>query len=169
MLSIFSIQHLALHIIARDTGKTLEIANDQAVDRALVQAKFRVSGEVIWALALRITLNMQRSAMSVSRLLSVCGIAGIVFSAGVLSINAQAPARVTGVLIELNKPGTIEVTVSVGADDGVRAGDTLNVVRNGQVCGKLEVTKTHATRSIAKIIEVSPGKALAENDATNTP
>lgn len=99
----------------------------------------------------------------------MCIIVGLIVSTAAFSINAQAPARVTGVLIELNKPGTIEVTVSVGADDGVKAGDMLNVLQNGQVCGKLEVTKTQATRSIAKIIEVSPGKALARNDTTNTP
>lgn len=96
-------------------------------------------------------------------------IVGLIASIAALSVNAQVPSRVTGVLIELNKPGTIEVTLSVGADDGVKAGDVLNVMQNGQVCGKLEVTKTLATRSIAKIIEVSPGKALARNDATTTP
>jgi serine/threonine protein kinase len=67
---------------------------------------------------------------------------------------------VTCVLLELNKPGTVEVEVSVGFEDGIRPGDKLDAIHEGQIVGKVEITRAEASRSKARIIEVVPGKAL---------
>lgn len=102
--------------------------------------------------------------------LSIYGvIVGVVLSTAAVSIHAAAPARVSGVLMELNKPGTIEVSLSIGRDDGVKPGDKLNVLRDGQVLGKVEITKALAGQSQARILEVVPGKVLSKNDKVETP
>lgn len=67
---------------------------------------------------------------------------------------------VSCVLLELNKPGTVEVEVSVGFEDGIRPGDKLNAIHEGQIVGKVEIIRAEASRSSARIIEVVPGKAL---------
>ena len=99
---------------------------------------------------------------------ALCLTALVMLCAISMSINAQAPARVSGVLIELNKPGTIEVSLSVGADDGLRVGDKLSVARDGQVLGTVEVVKTFGAHSTAKIIQVRAGRALSKNDAVKS-
>ncbi len=106
--------------------------------------------------------------MNFSRRTAVC-LMGLLVSTAAVSISAQAPARATGLLIELNKPGTIEVAVSLGKEDGVKAGDKLHVIHAGQVVGKLEITKAYADRSTAKIVEVAPGTALSTHDEAILP
>ncbi len=81
-----------------------------------------------------------------------------------LPIQAQAPVQVTGSIIELNKPGTIEVSISLGEDDGLRVGAEAKVRRNGAEVGTLKVVKTQPDRAIARIVDVAQGKSIEKTD-----
>lgn len=74
----------------------------------------------------------------------------------------KPPIRVpvTCVLTVLNKPGTVEVEVSVGLGDGIKLGDKLYAMQDGQTVGTVEITQAADSRSIARILEVAPGKSL---------
>lgn len=84
------------------------------------------------------------------------------------SLRSKRPP-VTCVLLQLNEPGTIEVEVSVGLDDGITLGDKLDAIQDGEVVGKVEIIQAEASRSKAHIIEVVPGKALDRGDTVESP
>ncbi len=78
-----------------------------------------------------------------------------------IATSAQVPLKANGTLIELNKPGTIEVVISLGDDDGIRVGTKLVVLNEGKVIGTVQVTKAKHDRSYAKIIDLADGKAIS--------
>ena len=73
-------------------------------------------------------------------------------------------APVQGEIVQLNKPGTILVELSVGADDGVKTGDTLIVSRKDKRIAKLKIAKCESNRSTANIVDVQAGESLQIHD-----
>lgn len=66
--------------------------------------------------------------------------------------------------MQLNKPGTILVEISIGSDDGLKTGDVFVVSRKDKRIGKLAITKCEPDRSTAKIIVVNDGETLQIGD-----
>lgn len=62
----------------------------------------------------------------------------------------KAPPPVNGEVLSVETNGLVEV--SLGRDDGMRAGFTLEVHRNGQYLGRLKVRKVRDDKSIAEIL-----------------
>jgi hypothetical protein len=71
---------------------------------------------------------------------------------------------VEGVLLELNQPGAITVVISLGADDGVKSGAILTILRNDKRIGSLKIAKVERERSTAAIMAVEDVKALEVGD-----
>jgi hypothetical protein len=93
---------------------------------------------------------------------SIVAFLGIV--ASISTAVGKQPVVVEGVLLQLNKPGTNAVEISVGKDDGVKIGDTLIVSRKDRRLGMLKVSKIGRDRSAASIVEIEKGVDLQTGD-----
>jgi len=62
----------------------------------------------------------------------------------------RIPPNVKGEVVEIGEKNLIEI--SVGGDDGILVGHTLDVYRQGAYLGKVKVLKTSADRAVAEII-----------------
>ena len=71
---------------------------------------------------------------------------------------------VAGAILQLNKPGTILIEISIGSDDGLKTGDVFVVSRKDKRIGKLTITKCEPDRSTAKIVVVNDGETLQIGD-----
>jgi len=60
------------------------------------------------------------------------------------------PPRVDGIVTKVGETTLIEV--SIGSDDGLRAGHTLEVFRNNAYLGRVEVTQLEPDRAVCRII-----------------
>jgi len=60
------------------------------------------------------------------------------------------PPRVDGIVTNVGEKTLIEV--SIGSDDGLRAGHTLEVFRNNAYLGRVEVTQLEPDRAVCRII-----------------
>ena len=60
------------------------------------------------------------------------------------------PPRVDGIVTKVGESTLIEV--SIGSDDGLRAGHTLEVFRNNAYLGRVEVTQVEPDRAVCRII-----------------
>lgn len=69
-------------------------------------------------------------------------------------------------LMELVKPGTVDVEVNIGLNGGIKPGDKLDAIYQGQTVARVEIMEAQALRSKARIIEVIPGKALEQYQVT---
>lgn len=82
----------------------------------------------------------------------------------VLCFGANANADVVGLITESNAPGSITVAISIGSDDGVKAGDTLKVYRNKRLVGKIQVSAISPDRSRARIVAIVPMQKIKKGD-----
>ena len=73
-------------------------------------------------------------------------------------------AKVEGLIVQLNKPGTIVVELSIGSDDGLKQGDTVVVSRKGKPIAEVTVAKCEGARSTANIVSVQEGESLQVRD-----
>ena len=101
---------------------------------------------------------------SVASIIALVGLVASVAAAADLS-----PIPIEAVLMELNKPGTILVGISVGGDDGVKTGDIFIVLRKDKRIGKLKAAKVEPDLSTATIVEVEDGEALQRGDRVVRP
>ncbi len=62
----------------------------------------------------------------------------------------RIPPNVKGEVVEVGEKNLIEI--SVGGDDGILVGHTLDVYREGAYLGKVIVLKTSSDRAVAEII-----------------
>jgi hypothetical protein len=60
------------------------------------------------------------------------------------------PPKVRGLVVDTRENGFVEV--SIGSDDGLRPGHTLEVFRNDKYVGRLEVLKTATDKSVGRVI-----------------
>ena len=97
-----------------------------------------------------------------NRVASIIALVGLVASVAVAA--DKQPAPIEGVLMELNKPGTILVAISLGRDDGVKTGEILVVLRKDKRIGKLKAARVELDQSTATIVDVEDGETLQKGD-----
>lgn len=94
--------------------------------------------------------------------MSVAAVFGIATS---IAVAADAPpAPIEGRILQLNKPGAIDVEISVGSGDGLKAGDVLVVSRKGKRIGRVKLAKVEPDRSTALITEIGDEEAIERGD-----
>jgi hypothetical protein len=76
------------------------------------------------------------------------------------------PPKIDGVVTAVSKTGLLEV--SIGSDDGLRAGHTLEVFDSKSYAGRAEVVKTTPDRSVAKIIKEFQKREIKKGDNVAT-
>lgn len=78
----------------------------------------------------------------------------------------NAPPAVNGQVLAVNTNGMLEV--SLGRDDGIRAGFTLDVSRRGQYLGRVRVTTVRDDKSVAEILTGFQRGAIIEGDRVDS-
>jgi hypothetical protein len=94
--------------------------------------------------------------------MSVAAVIGIATSVAVAA--DVPPAPVEGRILQLNKPGAIDIEISVGSGDGLKTGDVLVVSRKGKRIGKVKLAKVEADRSTATITEIGDKEVIERGD-----
>jgi hypothetical protein len=74
------------------------------------------------------------------------------------------PAPIEGRILQLNRPGAIDIEISVGSGDGLKTGDVLVVSRNGKRIGKVKLAKVEPDRSTAAITELGDKEVIERGD-----
>lgn len=78
-----------------------------------------------------------------------------------------APPLRNGNILQIDRPGQM-VLVSIGSDEGLRAGHLLEVTRGGRYMGKLKVRNTEPDRAVAEILVDYSEGILQEGDRVDT-
>lgn len=94
--------------------------------------------------------------------LSVTALIGIATSVAVAA--DVPPAPIEGRILQLNKPGTIVIEISVGSGEGLKTGDVLVVSRKDKRIGKVKLAKVAADRSTASITEIGDEEVIERGD-----
>ena len=90
---------------------------------------------------------------------ALCGISTQVFVA-----DNKAP-KLKCMIVKVNSEDKkINVTVNIGKDDGVFAGDEFRVYRNNKPIAIIELTEVEPEQCKAKITEIDKGKKLKPGD-----
>ncbi|HEY5315900.1 MAG TPA: hypothetical protein VIK18_25445, partial [Pirellulales bacterium] len=76
------------------------------------------------------------------------------------------PPKVDGIVLATGTNGLVEI--SLGADDGLQPGNTLEVSRGTQYLGRVEVLKTAPDRSVAKVVPGYQRGTIARDDRVAT-
>lgn len=87
-----------------------------------------------------------------------------------IDVNAPldgAPPERNGNILQIDRPTSL-VLVSIGYDEGLRAGHYLEVTRSGRYVGKLKVRKTETDRAVAEIMRDYSDGILQEGDRVDT-
>lgn len=71
-------------------------------------------------------------------------------SFGLTDVDDVPPADLRGEVLAVNSNQLVEI--SLGRDDGIREGHTLEVFRGGQYLGRVQISKTQDDKSIGKIL-----------------
>ncbi len=71
-------------------------------------------------------------------------------AAGIKNYDDVPPTDLKGEILAVNS--SQQVVVSVGRDDGLRAGHTLEVYRGGQYLGRIEIKRTEDDKAIGQIL-----------------
>ncbi len=78
----------------------------------------------------------------------------------------EAPPAVNGQVLAVSTSGSVEV--SLGRDDGMREGFTLEVSRSGQYLGRLKLTTVAADKSVAQILTGHQRGYIREGDRVDS-
>ena len=78
-----------------------------------------------------------------------------------------APPERNGNILQIERPSHL-VLISIGSDEGLRAGHFLEVTRQGRYVGKLKVRNTEPDRSVAEILKDYSEGILQEGDRVDT-
>jgi len=76
--------------------------------------------------------------------------AAALLAAGIKDYDDVPPTDLKGEILAVNN--SQQVVVSVGRDDGLRAGHTLEVYRGGQYLGRIEIKRTEDDKAIGQIL-----------------
>lgn len=79
----------------------------------------------------------------------------------------RAPPARNGSVLVINRPRKL-VEVSIGYDDGIRAGHYLDVTRDGRYVTRLRVRNTDPDRAVAEIVQDFSEGIIREGDRVNT-
>jgi hypothetical protein len=78
-----------------------------------------------------------------------------------------APPERNGKVLVVNRPKNM-VLLSIGFDEGLRKGHTLEVTRGNRYIGKVRVVSTEPDRSVAEIVRDNAEGIIQENDRVDT-
>ena len=78
----------------------------------------------------------------------------------------QIPPDVKGLVVEVGDKNLVEI--SIGGDDGILVGHTLDVYREGAYLGRVKVVKTSHDRAVAEIIPDFKRGAIRKGDRVAT-
>ena len=78
-----------------------------------------------------------------------------------------APPERNGNILLIDRPSDL-VLISIGSDEGLRAGHFLEVTRKGRYVGKLKVRNTEPDRAVAEILRDYSEGILEEGDRVDT-
>jgi cell division protein FtsL len=82
--------------------------------------------------------------------------------------NAITPT-VDGIVSQIRRSGGVQyVEVSIGADDGLKAGDTVEVFRGNRYLGRLNIRETSPDKSIGEVIRSFQQGQIQEGDRVAT-
>ncbi len=85
---------------------------------------------------------------------------------GLDEFDEPGPPRVDGIVLAVRAGGIVEL--SIGADEGLKKGDRLEVVRQGadsqRYLGAVEILQTEADKSVAKIIPETRQGSIEKED-----
>ncbi len=76
------------------------------------------------------------------------------------------PPKVDGIVLAVNDQGLVEI--SIGTDDGLRAGHTLEVYRANKYLGRIEVVRTATDKAVAKVMAQFRQGAIQKEDRVAT-
>jgi hypothetical protein len=76
------------------------------------------------------------------------------------------PPQIRGKVLAINQDNMVEV--SLGSDDGLRAGHTLEIFRASNYLGRLEVLRTETDRAVGKILPGFKKAAIQKGDDVAT-
>jgi hypothetical protein len=71
-------------------------------------------------------------------------------SFGLSDVDDVPPADLRGEVLAVNSNQLVEI--SLGRDDGLREGHTLEIYRGAQYLGRVQISKTQDDKSIGKIL-----------------
>ncbi len=85
------------------------------------------------------------------------------------SLTDHIPSKVDGVVVEVSRNRDFEnVVVSLGSDDGIREGHTLDIFRGDRFIGKAIVVKSDNDRSVLRVAPEYRQTAVREGDHVTT-
>lgn len=96
----------------------------------------------------------------------VARIGAILDRRGISEFETAGPPSIDGIVLAVNAGGLVEL--SVGADEGLKRGDRLEVVRQGpdssRYLGAVEILQTEPDKSVAKIIPETRQGSIQKED-----
>ncbi len=85
------------------------------------------------------------------------------------SLTDHIPAKVDGVIVEVSRTRDTEnIVVSLGLDDGIREGHTMDIFRGDRFIGKAVVVKSEHDRSVLRVAPEYRQTAVREGDHVTT-
>jgi myosin heavy subunit len=78
----------------------------------------------------------------------------------------NVPPQVRGKVLAVNQDNMVEV--SLGADDGLRTGHTLEIFRGSKYLGRIELLRTDTDRSVGKVLPGFKKGAIQKDDDVAT-
>jgi len=82
------------------------------------------------------------------------------------SLVAHIPPKVEGVVLEVSDKDLLEI--SIGADDGLKIGHSLDVYRGNQYLGRIVVKKTNPDRAVGQIMKELQRGQIKRGDRVTT-
>lgn len=166
-------------LIQNDLSVTQELArltNDNTTLRAAVRAE-QANRDALFTQTLELTdqmntlrgLKLQLEERNEQLMAQVTRFEEVVNAKGI-DVNEPldgAPPERNGKIVEIDRPLDL-VLVSIGFDEGLRAGHMLEVTRSGRYVGKLKVRNTEPNVAVAEIMKDYSEGILQEGDRVDT-
>ncbi len=82
------------------------------------------------------------------------------------SLVAHIPPKVDGVVLEVSDRDLVEI--SIGADDGLKMGHSLDVYRGNQYLGRIVIKKTNPDRAVGQVMKELQRGQIKKGDRVTT-
>jgi hypothetical protein len=82
------------------------------------------------------------------------------------SLVAHIPPKVDGVVLEVSDRDLLEI--SIGADDGLKVGHSLDVYRGNQYLGRITIKKTNPDRAVGQVMKELQRGQIRRGDRVTT-
>jgi signal transduction histidine kinase len=79
---------------------------------------------------------------------------------------SHIPPKVEGVVIDVSDKDLVEI--SIGADDGLKVGHALDVYRNNQYLGRIEIRRTSPDRAVGRVMKELQRGQIKRGDRVTT-